>query len=113
VKSRNLSSNRIYDNTFTRAGRTSYYRGEFCDRQCAIDNDMARQCASIGDRFFNNKVNTGYSGGRISNWSLSPAGLTYSGVARPAPSLPVSSASGPVETPDQMTGTDLSRVSGE
>lgn len=82
VKSRNMSNyNTIEHNTFTRAGRTSYYRGEFCDKQCAIDHDMARQCASYHDRFFYNTVNSGYSGGRISNWSLSPAGLTYAGVA--------------------------------
>lgn len=82
VKSRNLSNNNtIYYNTFTRAGRTSYYRGEFCDRQCAIDNAMARQCASYGDRFFDNTVNSGYGGAQISNWSLSPAGLTYAGVS--------------------------------
>ncbi|WP_460515052.1 right-handed parallel beta-helix repeat-containing protein [Flindersiella endophytica] len=82
IKSRNLSNyNAVENNTFSRTGRISYYRGEFCDRQCAIDNAIPRQCASYGDRFFNNVVQSAYDGGRISNWSLSPEGLTYAGTA--------------------------------
>lgn len=82
VKSRNQSNfNTIEYNNISRAGRASYYRGEFCDKQCAIDNDMARQCASVHDRFFYNEVHGGYNGGHISNWSLSPEGLRYAGVA--------------------------------
>jgi hypothetical protein len=82
VKVRNQSNYTVVENnTFTRTGRISYYRGEFCDRQCAIDNGLARQCASHSNRFFYNVVQSGYDGGRISNWSLGPEGLTYAGVA--------------------------------
>jgi Right handed beta helix region len=83
VKVRNQSNFTVVENnTFTRTGRISYYRGEFCDRQCAIDNaPLPRQCASYGNRFFNNVVRSGYNGGRISNWSLGPEGNTYAGVA--------------------------------
>lgn len=82
IKSRNMSNyNNVENNRFTRTGRISYYRGEFCDRQCAIDNDLARQCASYGDRFFNNVVESAYNGGRISNWSLGPEGNFYAGGA--------------------------------
>ncbi|MFI1488165.1 hypothetical protein [Streptomyces sp. NPDC020747] len=80
VKSRNMSNyNSIEYNDITRAGRASYYRGEFCDTQCAIDNKISRQCASYHDRFFNNTIHSGYSGGQISTWSLSPEGLTNAG----------------------------------
>ncbi len=82
IKSRNLSNhNNVEHNTFTRTGRISYYRGEFCDRQCAIDNGLARQCASYGDRFFNNVVQSAYDGGHLSNWSLGPEGNSYAGAA--------------------------------
>jgi hypothetical protein len=82
VKVRNRSNYTVVENnTFTRTGRISYYRGEFCDRQCAIDNDLARQCASHSNRFFYNVVQSAYDGGHISNWSLGPEGLTYAGVA--------------------------------
>jgi hypothetical protein len=82
VKFRNLSNfNIVEKNTFTRAGRTSYYRGEFCDLQCAIDNKLARQCAEYHNRFFDNIIQSGYDGGSISTWSLSPEGLTNAGGA--------------------------------
>src|SRR5262245_23491464 len=56
VKLRNLSNNNnIEGNTFTRSGKNSFYREEFCNRQCAIDNDKARECASIHNRFAYNR----------------------------------------------------------
>lgn len=80
VKVRNSSNfNIIERNTFIRAGCTSYFRGEFCDRTCAITNNLARQCASYHNRFFNNTIKSGYSGAQISAWSLSPEGLTNAG----------------------------------
>lgn len=85
VKVRNQSNYTVVENnTFTRTGQISYYRGEFCDRQCTIVNPtVPRQCASYGNRFFYNVVKSGYDGGRISNWSLSPepSNLTYAGGA--------------------------------
>ena len=82
VKIRDQSNfNTVEQNTFTRAGRTSYYRGEFCDRDCAIANGIERQCASYHNRFFDNTIVSGYSGAAISTWSLSPEGLTNAGGA--------------------------------
>jgi hypothetical protein len=83
VKVRDRSNyNSVQDSQFYRSGSNSYYRDEFCDKQCAIDNSMARQCASYHNRFFNNDLQSGYSGATsLSTWSLSPDGLTYAGVA--------------------------------
>jgi hypothetical protein len=67
-------------NQFIDSGRNSYYRGEFCDRQCAIDNPGTdRQCASYHNRFFNNDLVSGYGGATIPTWSLRPTGLTNAG----------------------------------
>lgn len=83
VKVRNMSNfNAVEGNTFTRSGRTSFYRDEFCDRQCAVDNGIDRQCASYHNRFFDNQLVSDYDGDNSSgSWSLSPAGLTYAGIA--------------------------------
>ena len=80
VKVRNRSNfTTVEQNTFTRTGRLAYYKGEFCDPACAEANDLAQQCASYHNRFFDNTVNSGYDGGRISDWALSPEGLTNAG----------------------------------
>lgn len=80
VKVRNQSHyTTVENNRFTRTGRLAYYKGEFCDRQCAIEHDIARQCASYHNRFFNNTVNSAYDGGWMSDWALSPEGLQYAG----------------------------------
>lgn len=82
VKFRNMSNyNEVYENTFVRTGTHSFYRGEFCDLQCAIDNDIPRQCASYHNRFFYNSLQSGYAGGAIPTWSLDPPGLTHAGEA--------------------------------
>jgi hypothetical protein len=83
VKIRNQSNfNAAESNTFIRAGSLSFYRDEFCDRQCAIDNGIDRQCASYHNRFFSNSLVSDYDGDNSSeSWTLSPAGLTYAGLA--------------------------------
>ncbi|GAA3779992.1 right-handed parallel beta-helix repeat-containing protein [Plantactinospora mayteni] len=83
VKVRNMSNyNTVEYNTFTRTGRTSHYRGEYCDLACARANDISRQCASYHNRFFNNTLGSNYAGtGTLPTWSLNPAGLTNAGGA--------------------------------
>jgi hypothetical protein len=80
VKLRDRSSNNnIEANTFTRAGRNSFYREEFCNRQCAIDNDKSRECASVHNRFANNRDLSSYGGATIPTWTLNPSGNTTAG----------------------------------
>jgi hypothetical protein len=83
VKVRNMSNyNTVEYNTFTRTGRNSHYRDEFCDLACARANNMDRQCASYHNRFFNNTLGSNYAGtGTLPAWSLSPDGLTHAGEA--------------------------------
>jgi Right handed beta helix region len=83
VKIRNQSNfNAVEYNSFTRSGRNSFYRDEFCDEQCAIDNNGSRQCASYHNRFFYNVLISDYDGDNSSeSWTLSPPGLTYAGEA--------------------------------
>ncbi|MEV4758437.1 right-handed parallel beta-helix repeat-containing protein [Micromonospora sp. NPDC049559] len=81
VKIRNMSNyNTVEYNTFSRTGRASHYRDEFCDTACARANGIERQCASYHNRFFNNTLGTNYAGtGSLPTWSLSPDGLTNAG----------------------------------
>lgn len=76
VKFRNQSNdNKVEENRIHRAGRISYYRGEFCDTACARKHDISQQCASWGNRFFYNRLQGNYAGDQPSLWSLSPEGL--------------------------------------
>lgn len=80
VKTRDRSSlNNFEHNTFTRTGDTTYYRDDICDRPCAIDNNLVRECAGHDNRFVNNTLVSGYEGAQIPVWLLSPAGNTYAG----------------------------------
>ena len=89
VKIRNQSNfNTVEYNSFTRSGDNSFYRDEFCDLQCAIDNNkpgqpiLGRQCASYHNRFFYNELISDYDGDNSSeSWTLDPPGLTYAGEA--------------------------------
>jgi hypothetical protein len=75
VKVRDRSNfNDVERNRFNATGGGSAYRDEFCDAACVRANPgTARQCASYGNRFFNNTI------GAQNAWSLSPPGLTYAG----------------------------------
>lgn len=80
VKTRDRSSlNTFEHNTFTRTGDTAYYRDDICDRECAIANNLKRECAGYRNRFVNNTLVSGYEGGQVTVWILSPAGNTYTG----------------------------------
>lgn len=72
--------NNFYSNKFTRTGGTSGYYGDwFCDtvNLCAPANP--RECAPHGNKFYNNDIVSGYSGGTIPLFTLQPAGLNYAG----------------------------------
>ncbi len=80
VKFRDRSNfNDIEDNTFTKSGRNSFYREEFCDTSCAADNGKARECASYHNRFAYNHDLSSYGGATIPTWSLSPNSNTAAG----------------------------------
>jgi hypothetical protein len=82
VKVRDRSNfNDVEHNRFNATGGSSAYRDEFCDQACVNANPgTARQCASYGNRFFNNTIGTVFGGTAKQNaWSLSPPGLTYAG----------------------------------
>lgn len=83
VKIRNMSNyNTVEYNRFSRTGRVAHYRGEFCDRACAVANGIDRQCASYHNRFFNNTLGSNYAGtGKLPTWALTPEGLTNAGGA--------------------------------
>lgn len=82
VKVRDQSNyNTIQRNTFVRSGVNSYYRGEFCDRRCALAYDYDRQCASYHNRFVHNRLLGGYDRKRIPAWTLGPDGLRNAGEA--------------------------------
>jgi hypothetical protein len=80
VKTRDRSSlNNFEHNTFTRTGDTAYYRDDICDRECAVANNLKRECAGYRNRFVNNTLVSGYEGGQVTVWILSPSGNTYTG----------------------------------
>jgi hypothetical protein len=80
VKTRDRSSLNTFEaNSFTRTGDTAYYRDDICDRACAIANSLSRECAGYHNRFVNNTLVSGYEGGAVATWLLSPAGNTYAG----------------------------------
>jgi hypothetical protein len=83
MRTRNDSNdNDIFGNSFERAGRGGYYSEWFCDSPCVAENPgHARECASHGNLFHDNDVISGYTGGTLSLWQLTPAGTTYAGGA--------------------------------
>lgn len=83
MRTRNDSNdNDIYHNTFTLAGVGAYYSEWFCDDDCLDDNpDHGRECASHGNFFYENELVSGYDGGDLSVWALTPDGVDYPGGA--------------------------------
>lgn len=81
MRTRNDSNNNdIYGNTFERTGRYAYYSEWFCDTACQASNPgNPRECASHGNVFHDNDTISGYAGGAVSLWELTPAGLDYAG----------------------------------
>ena len=81
IRTRNDSNNNdIYDNTFTLSGQSAYYSEWFCDQGCVDSHPgQARECASHGNAFFDNYLESGYNGNPQSMWHLTPAGIDYAG----------------------------------
>lgn len=81
IRTRNDSNdNDIYDNTFVQSGYTAYYSEWFCDQACVDTHPgHGRECASHGNAFFDNYLETGYNGNAQSMWRLTPSGLNYPG----------------------------------
>ena len=78
VKVRDRSNNNnIFSNTFNATGGVSAYLDDFCDQQCVngASPKKYRECASYGNRFADNTIDTG------PEWDLIPAGETYTGGA--------------------------------
>jgi Right handed beta helix region len=78
VKVRDRSNNNnIFDNTFNATGGVAAYLDDFCDQQCVngASPKKYRECASYGNRFADNTIDTG------TEWDLIPAGETYAGGA--------------------------------
>jgi hypothetical protein len=84
IRTRNDSNdNHFFNNTFVRSGYAAYYSEWFCDQDC-VDTDPVnrdRECASHGNVFFDNYLESGYSGNAQGLWLLTPAGLNYAGGA--------------------------------
>jgi hypothetical protein len=78
VKVRDRSNfNNIFDNTFNATGGVAAYLDDFCDQQCVTGSNPKkyRECASYGNRFADNTIDTG-------TWfDLIPPGETYAGGA--------------------------------
>ena len=78
VKVRDRSNdNNIFDNTFNMTGGVAAYLDDFCDQQCVngASPKKYRECASYGNRFADNTIDTG------TWWDLIPPGETYAGGA--------------------------------
>jgi hypothetical protein len=78
VKVRDRSNfNDIFSNTFKATGGVAAYLDDFCDQQCVngASPKKYRECASYGNRFADNTIETG------AWWDLIPPGETYAGGA--------------------------------
>jgi Right handed beta helix region len=78
VKVRDRSNfNDIFDNTFKATGGVAAYLDDFCDEACVstASPKKYRECASYGNRFADNVIESG------AQWDLIPAGNTYAGGA--------------------------------
>jgi hypothetical protein len=75
VKVRDRSNyNDVYDNTFNGTGGVSAYLDDFCDQGCVQENaGKYRECASYGNRFAYNTIETN------AFWDLIPPGNDYAG----------------------------------
>lgn len=81
IRTRNDSNNNdIHDNTFVLSGNAAYYSEWFCDQDCVDSHPgHGRECASHGNTFFDNYLESGYKGNAQSMWDLAPGGLNYPG----------------------------------
>lgn len=82
IRIRNDSNdNHIFDNDFVLTGLSAYYSDWFCDQPCVDSHPgHGRECASHGNAFYDNVLQSGYDGGPPQSvWHLTPSGLEYPG----------------------------------
>jgi hypothetical protein len=72
------NENKVFGNTFTRTGAGAYFSDWFSTGDHAKKNGSPLECASHGNVFYNNKLNSGYRG-RIDVFGTSPLGAAYAG----------------------------------
>jgi hypothetical protein len=72
------NENKVFGNTFTRTGAGAYFSDWFSTGDHAKKNANPLECASHGNVFYNNKLNSGYRG-RVDIFSTSPLGADYAG----------------------------------
>ncbi len=76
VKVRDRSNfNNVSDNRFSHTGGVAAFLDIYCNTACALQNPKAaqRQCASYGNRFAGNTIETG------NIWAMMPSGQTNAG----------------------------------
>ena len=77
IRTRDESNeNKVFDNTFTRTGAGAYFSDWFSAGDHAKKNGSRVECASRGNVFYNNRLNSGYRG-RIDVVWTSPLSPTY------------------------------------
>lgn len=82
VRTRNDSNdNEVFHNVFQRSGATAHFSDWFCDTGCAQQNRRSHECASHGNVFRDNEIVSGYAGGAISEWHVTPGDIHYAGPA--------------------------------
>jgi hypothetical protein len=88
MRTRNQSNgNNVYGNVFTATGAVGYSEW-FCDAACVAANPgSVLECASHSNVFHDNDLVSGYGGGTLGEYWLSPSGLTNPGPAG-CPALP-------------------------
>ncbi|HEY8472997.1 MAG TPA: hypothetical protein VIL37_10240 [Natronosporangium sp.] len=80
IRTRNDSNdNEVFHNAFQRTGEIAHFSDWFCDTECTQGNLRPRECASHGNVFRENEVESGYSGSEISQWHVAPGDLEYAG----------------------------------
>ena len=72
------NENKVFGNTFTRTGAGAYFSDWFSAGDHAKKNGSPVECASHGNVFYDNKLNSGYRG-RIGVLWTSPLGPAYAG----------------------------------
>lgn len=70
------NENKIFGNTFTQTGASAYFSDWFSTGDHARKNGNPLECASHGNLFYNNKLNSGYRG-RVEVAGTSPLSAAY------------------------------------
>lgn len=72
---------RFEGNRFTKTGWTAFYFDQFCDLQCLKESgaNKPRECASYGNEFVDNHLESDSNDGRTKEVALDPPGQTHAG----------------------------------